>query len=154
MTSVRLQWFGEQQVARTLESYADRHSDATPAWHAIADSFKEASARQFDSSGAYGGDTWAPLSPAYAAWKATRYPGRPILVRDGDLRRSLAESFDIEVIEPTFMIVGSDSDYGVHHQRGGGNLPQRKPVNLPESWRRNAVRTLARFLSTGDPRGA
>jgi len=30
---------------------------------------------------------WAPLSPAYARWKQRHYPGRPLLVLSGKMRR-------------------------------------------------------------------
>lgn len=35
---------------------------------------------------------WPALSPAYAEWKAEKYPGAPILVRTGRLRESLTMS--------------------------------------------------------------
>ena len=33
---------------------------------------------------------WSPLSPKYAAWKATRFPGAPPMIRTGRLFNSVA----------------------------------------------------------------
>lgn len=44
--------------------------------------------RQFATEGRFFGDPWEPLSPAYAAWKASRYPGKSILQAEGKLLRA------------------------------------------------------------------
>lgn len=145
-----LRFYGEAQIDRTLARFADNVSDARPAWEALADRFAKAESRQFRSEGAYGSGGWAPLSPRYAAWKARAYPGKPILERTGDLKRSLTERpFGIEVIEPGFMVLGSAIRYGEYHQSGGPNLPRRRPIELPESERREWVKVLQRFIVTG-----
>lgn len=147
-----LSMFGSTQVERTLLRFGEWASDMRPAWRAIRDDFVEAEREQFDTEGRYGSGDWAPLSPAYAAWKATARPGRPILVFDGLLRASLTDELAIDVIEAHAMAVGSDVDYGLYHQHGTDRMPARPPVDLPESWRRNAVRTVQRFLVTGEAR--
>lgn len=147
---LRLAFYGEHQIDRTLARFAEAASDARPAWEAMADRFAKAEARQFRSEGSYGSGGWAPLSPRYAAWKQRHYPGRRILERTGDLKRSLTDRpFGIEVIEPGFMVLGSAVSYGAYHQAGGPNLPRRRPVELPESERREWVKILQRFIVTG-----
>jgi phage gpG-like protein len=151
--NMRLRFLGEEQIDRTLARFADNVDDARPAWEALADRFGKAEARQFRSEGAYGSGGWAPLSPRYAAWKQQHYPGRPILERTGRLKRDLTvRPFGIEVIEPGFMVLGSALPYGEWHQAGGPNLPRRRPVELPESERREWVRVLQRFIVTGEVR--
>lgn len=143
---------GETQVDRTLTRMADDLDDLRPVWNKLADRFAQVERRQFDTEGGFGSGGWPALSPAYAAWKSANYPGAPILVRTGELRRGLTERpFGIEVIVPKSMTLGSGLEYGRYHQRGGDNLPQRRPVELPESERREWVRTVQRFVMTGRP---
>jgi phage gpG-like protein len=144
---------GETQIDRTLAAYVDNISDATDLWDKLADRFAAAEKRQFNSEGGYGGSTWPDLSPAYAAWKSRAFPGKPILERTGELKRSLtSRPFGIEVLLPGSMVVGSGLPYGPMHQAGGGNLPRRRPVQLPESERRVWVRYIQNFLRTGEVR--
>lgn len=142
---------GEAQIDRTLARFADNVSDALPLWDKLADRFASIERRQFASEGGYGSGGWPALSPRYAAWKARHYPGKPILERDGELKRSLTvRPFGVEVLTPSSMTVGSGIDYGRFHQQGAGNLPQRRPVELPESERRTWVRLIQRFIVTGN----
>lgn len=142
---------GEVQIDRTLARFEENIADAEQLWDKLADRFAKLERRQFASEGAYGSGGWAPLSPTYGAWKAVHYPGKPILERTGLLKESLTRRpFGIEVIEPGFMVLGSGVDYGKYHQAGGGNLPQRRPVELPESERRTWVRLIQRFIRTGN----
>lgn len=144
---------GEVQVDRTLARFEDNIGDARRLWDALADRFAKIERRQFDTEGAYGSGGWPALSPRYAAWKARHYPGAPILVRSGDLRESLTvRPFGIEVIETSFMVLGSGIDYGRFHQHGGGTLPRRRPVELPEGERRTWIRYIQRFVLTGEVR--
>jgi phage gpG-like protein len=142
-------FYGDVQLDRTLERFAESVADATPAWEKMADRFVRVERRQFASEGAYGSGGWAPLSPRYAAWKAAHYPGKPILRRTDDLWRSLTTGPAIRVITPSMMIVGSDVAYGRYHQRGGPKLPRRRPVEFPEAERREWVKILQRFIVTG-----
>lgn len=143
-------FYGDQQLERTLDRFGDAAEDMRPAWDAIAEDFADVERRQFSTEGGYGSGGWAPLSPRYAAWKARAYPGKPILQREGDLVRSLTERpFGIEVILPARMVIGSDVEHGQYHQHGGPRLPRRRPVELPELVRRRWVKIVQRFLVTG-----
>lgn len=144
---------GETQIDRTLARFVDDVTNAEPLWDKLADRFASIERRQFDTQGAYGSGGWPALSPAYAAWKAANYPGKPILRRTDELYNSLTRRpFGVEVIEPGFMVVGSGTEHGKYHQAGGGNLPQRRPVEFPESERRTWVRFIQRFIQTGEVR--
>lgn len=152
-------FYGDTQLERTLDRFAAGAEDATPAWEAIADRFVHVERRQFATEGKSSSGGWAPLSPKYAAWKAQHYPGKPILQREGHLVRSLTRRpLGVERIEPQEAWLGSDIDYGAFHQRGAGNLPRRRPVELTEAERRLWVKILQRFIVTGQaptvgPRG-
>lgn len=141
---------GETQIDRTLARFADNVSDAEPLWDKLADRFASAERRQFASEGGYGSGGWPALSPRYAAWKAKAYPGKPILRREDELYTSLTRRpFGIEVLTPSSMTVGSGTAHGRYHQQGDG-VPQRRPVELPESERRTWVRLIQRFIVTGN----
>lgn len=144
--------FGEEQINRTLLRFADNVHDATPVWEKLAAKFATLEKRQFNSEGQSGSGGWVPLSPTYAAWKRRHFPGRRILERTGDLRKSLTERpFAVEQIEPGFMVLGSDVAYGAFHQRGGDHLPRRRPVELTAYQRTDWIKTIQRFIVTGDP---
>lgn len=143
-------FYGDVQLERTLDRFAEHTEDATPAWEAIANRFAHVERRQFATEGKHGSGGWAPLSPKYAAWKARHYPGKPILQREGDLVRSLTRRpFGIERIEPQQAWLGSDVPYGAYHQNGAGRLPRRRPIELTEAERRLWVKILQRFIVTG-----
>lgn len=148
--NLRLEFFGDTQLDRTLERFSDNVEDARPAWNAMADDFARLETRQFATEGAYASGGWSPLSPRYAAWKATHYPGQPILQREGDLAKSMtSRPLGIEVITPRRMVIGSDVDYGAFHQMGDG-VPRRRPVELRERDRQRWMRALQRFVVTGE----
>jgi phage gpG-like protein len=153
-TSFSFEFYGDVQVERTLTTIADHAQDARPAFSAMARRFTTNNVKQFASEGAHASGGWAPLSPAYAAWKARHYPGRKILARTGRLRRSLTRRpFGVERIEAQSMVIGSDVYYGRFHQTGvpENNLPRRRPVELPENERREWTKIMQRFLLTGRP---
>lgn len=148
MPGVRMhfEFFGDTQIDRTLTAFVERGEDATPAFEAMRARFLDAERRQFDSQG-HG--SWPALSPRYGAWKATHFPGRPLLVRTGDLRRSLTEGPEVSVIQPRRAIFGSAVEYGVYHQQGTSRMPRRKVVDFSEAERRAWVKILERWLTEG-----
>jgi phage gpG-like protein len=143
-----LEFFGEVQLDRELERITDRTADLTPVWDDIIDDFLRLETRQFDTQGVYSGG-WSPLSPAYAARKAREFPGQPILQATGDLMRSLTRGPAVRIVRPQSVMFGSDVEYGRYHQAGTPNMPQRRPVDLPEATRRDWVQRIHRFIVTG-----
>ena len=61
--------------------------DLRPFWPKVVPLFIGWMREQFRTEGRYFNTPWRPLSPAYAAWKQRHYPGRGILIAEGDLRR-------------------------------------------------------------------
>ncbi|WP_040457273.1 phage virion morphogenesis protein [Kribbella catacumbae] len=144
-------FYGDTQLDRTLARFQERPEDARPVWDALADRFATIERRQFKSEGKYASGGWAPLSPQYAKWKAKRHPGAKILHLTGDLERSLTQRpFGVEVIERHSMAIGSNVPYGKYHQNGTDRMPQRRPVEFTEAERARWVRTLQRYLMTGE----
>ena len=94
----------------------------------IRESFNQHAGRQFDSKGAHMGSRWRPLSPGYKAWKSSRYPGKPLMIRSTKLAKSLADKNSPHAIfrhEGRKMAIGSRVPYAIYHQEGRGRLPKR-----------------------------
>lgn len=149
---VRLRFtvYGDTQVDRSIARVENAAADMRPVWEVLRARFLRLEARQFATEGTYSGG-WPALSPPYAAWKARAYPGKTILRRTDDLWRSLVQGPAVAILEPALMILGSDVDYGEHHQKPAipGRPPQRRPIELTENERREWVRIMQRYIITG-----
>lgn len=143
MVRLRFAIDGDVQVSRVLDAATEAVSDLTPAWEQIAEDFRAEEEERF------GGGEWAPLSPAYAAWKARHFPGKGILRRTGRLYESLTgESQDsVADIEPLRLTLGTRTPYAVFHQRGTSRMPARPVIDLSPGFRRTAVRRVQRHLA-------
>jgi hypothetical protein len=82
--------------------------------------------RQFESEGEFGGSPWAPLSPAYEAWKRDNFPGKGILQRTGALKQ--AASRPTRFVTPHTLTLSIESDYLGFHQDGTSRMPARPLV--------------------------
>ncbi|WP_427017868.1 phage virion morphogenesis protein [Pseudarthrobacter sp. P1] len=117
---------GADAFVLVLDRFRQQLANASPAFEAMADHQALINKKQFFSHGAYGSGGWAPLSPAYATWKAHHFPGRGVLERTGDLRESLTDRpFGIDEITDTKMVIGTGVDYAPYHQNGTKNMPAR-----------------------------
>lgn len=143
---VRFSFFGEQQVGRTLEGFAERARDMRPAWERIRSRFIDYEQRWFDSEG--DGD-WPPLSKDYGEWKARHFPGRKILVREGDLKESVLKP-DIDIMEPSYAMFGTADPVAGYHQRGDGRLPRRRVIDISDEEKRLWVKIVERYLVEAD----
>lgn len=138
---------GEAQIDRTLLSYSQALDDMRPAWDTLADRFARAEKRQFDTEGAYGGESWSPLSPKYAAWKAKHYGTMPILQRERHLYTQLtSQPFGVDVRELNMAMFGTALPYAKFHQDGDDNLPKRRVVALTDYEKRAWVKVIQEHL--------
>lgn len=133
---IRVDIEGVKELDRAVLSRADRLSDMRPAWQKIIAALQDYEERMFDAEGAIEGlEKWAPLSDAYAAWKAIHYPGRGILVRTGALKASLTGGGQgIRIVKAKEMVFGTAVPYGIYHQsrRPRRKLPRRAFLRLSE----------------------
>lgn len=89
--------------------------------------------RDFVLEGGNSGASWAPLSPEYATWKASRFPNAGILVRSQALRSSLAGPDAPDAIfrpSGTSLEVGTSVPYARYHQTGTSRMPARPPLRM------------------------
>lgn len=139
MLSVRFSIAGEQQYARGFQALAHEMQDLREPLQRVRDRLVQTTGEQFASEGSHGTGGWQPLSPAYQAWKDEAYPGRPMLVRTGDMRAAFLVDGTRE-LTATRLRWGVDdqrdsegeliADRAMAHQAGRGNVPQRKIVAL------------------------
>jgi hypothetical protein len=72
------------------------------------------------------GRPWAKLNPRYAAWKAKKYPGQPILRATG----TMLDSAYIFTQGNRFLV--RSTDYGPDNQFGIGRQPARPWMGVPD----------------------
>lgn len=125
-------------------------SDWTTFWRErFAPFFYDQIQRDFVLEGGNSGASWAPLSPAYAAWKAQQFPGRGILVRSGALKASLASPDAAGAIfrtTPTALEVGTSVPYAMAHQIGTSRMPQRSPLRVNAAFMSVVGKDLQKFV--------
>lgn len=130
---------GEQQYARAFDAMANEMRDLREPLERVAARLVQTVGEQFRAEGAHGTSGWQPLNPGYQAWKDDAYPGRPILVRTGDMRAAFLTDGTRE-LTASKLVWGVDTqtnsqgeriaDYAMAHQAGRGRVPQRKIVAL------------------------
>src|SRR5688572_12276766 len=115
MVSTRITVDGIEEALLLLSRFEAGANDFRRAWNEIEQDFKEMEEDRFSRSG----PGWAPLNPTYAAWKASRYPSQPLLVRTGNLRYSLTGGAGfISRIDGRQAEFGTSVRHGIFHQRG------------------------------------
>ena len=137
---------GDAEYSRAFDLSARLADDLREPLRDVGAELIGAVSRQFASEGASElGTRWQPLSPAYAAWKQANYPGRPMLVRTGEMRSAAVDARRALTITPRRLTYTVDSDYAIHHHRGEG-VPSRRFVVLSTVTRRSIDRVFASWL--------
>lgn len=136
-----------EEVASRLRLYGKQLSTWRSLWRTIAGRVAAAERRWFATRG---GGTWPELSEDYAAWKARHYPGRPLLVQKGDLRRAatMATRLMHEAAPGEMVLRIDDPKAGFHAPGHAGPVPDRDPLIPTEQIRliaREALRAHVRF---------
>lgn len=74
---------------------------------------------------------YKPLSPAYAARKRVRLPGKPILVATGELKSSVERGGRVVSATDKGAKVRFVNlvEYAIYHQTGTAKMPRRSPVD-------------------------
>ena len=164
---------GLTEVARSFQMAEELTEDLSDPLGEVMDLLLDSVAAQFDTEGeAAAGMRWAPLSDDYAKWKAVHFPGWPILVATGEMKRAMLDREEAVHVGPDLAVYEPISDIAGYHQSGedwfgpawghrigGGtgppyimyphHLPQREMVDLTEELKHEAVdRTFARWIST------
>ena len=124
---------GDEAYQRKLEQLRLHLLDLRGFWPMLVPLVHGFMREQFDSEGSWGGQTWAPLSPAYAIEKARTHPGKSILIREGTLRRAASDMRREQT--PRTLLMWVDDPVAAYHQEGTDRMPARPliPDPLPQS---------------------
>lgn len=146
---------GDVQYARAFDVLESDARDLSDPLGRIGERIRSTIGRQFQTEGAYGGAPWKPLNPEYAAWKESRVGPNPMLVFTGKMRGAMLSerAFTVTprklVYEPQIPPVEGDphGERAAWHQRGSGDNPQRKMVELPLHVRRSMDREFVEWIA-------
>lgn len=132
MNTVRIK--GIKPLNKKLTAHAAKFTDLGPMFLEMITEIGQAEAEWFASSG---GGTWAPLSPEYAAAKAAKFPGKPILIATGELQKSIVTpAAAMRITSPYTMDWVSDRmtegsnpwNLAYLHREGTPTMPSRDPT--------------------------
>lgn len=140
-----------EKVQNLVDDIQDRLTDVKPVFRWAHQVLKKTFAENFTSNGLPVGG-WSPLDAEYAAWKARELPGRPTLVRSGELFRSLSELSDPSVneINKLSATFGTGVKYAGFHQYGTPNMPKRQILFIPQSFLDEFAEKLANYIVEGN----
>lgn len=139
MPEVRIRWAvaGDVLLDRAFTRLSIEIKDFTPALRDAGDVIYTEIEHQFSSEG---DPSWQALSPRYAARKARKYPGKPILQATGAMHDSLTDPAApgaVYDLTPVSIRVGSDLRVGrwclpLIHYAGAdrAGIPERPMVRL------------------------
>lgn len=145
---------GDVQMNHELLALAGRVLDATPAWVAIIADLEHVEKRQFDSEGAEASGGWVELSERWLDYKRQNDYDLRILRMTGALFDSLTQfesPWAVRRITPMGFEFGTRRPYAGTHQRGSGNVPQRRFLELTMERREAYVRAVLGWARTGNP---
>ena len=139
---------GEVQLHRAIQRFTDGVDDLRPLWPEMSQMFYDIEREQFTTEGGAGeSGPWAPLSPRYAAWKASHYGGKGILERSGGLLASLTGGTGaIHETTKDSLRIGTSNRHAMFHQKGTRRMPARKVIDLSERNKRRLMKVLQGYL--------
>lgn len=132
-------------MVRGLRAMRVAVEDLRPLWPHVTRVIRPFIVKNFRTQGTSSGQPWAPLTPAYAAWKARNYPGKPILVREGDLRAHVTGRKGPRVVAaPRWVDYVIDDPKAQYHQHGTRFMVARPLIPRVPHDVQEAVRQAAR----------
>ena len=145
---------GVEAVSRDLLRWSDNATDLHDAMDEVLDLLRDSERRQFDSQGGYGSGGWAELAESTRKRKAALGQDPRILRATGALFDDMTGTggSQIAIARSDGLDFGTTLPYAKVHQHGGGRVPQRPVVQLPERDRRQTIRIIQRYILDGGAR--
>lgn len=126
---------GMRHTTHVIERVAMNARNAKPAMEGVAQIATDAIRDQFRTQGNHFGSGWEKLSPGYRKHKTQARPGRPMLVYDGTLKKTIApvlsRNSGFYQVSGKRMEVGmldAQVPYAKYHQNGTRYMPRREIV--------------------------
>jgi len=95
----------------------------------------------FATEGQIIGEPWAPLNPAYQAWKQVHFPGRGTLERSGTMRGNFRFNYTGD-----YMRLWNPTPYFLKHQLGRERMPRRVMMKIDEARRQAIIHIFERSM--------
>lgn len=131
---------GVEVMNRAFNRVEERISDFRFIWPSFAAEFYAIEREQFASEGAHGlSGKWAPLSPAYKAYKTVAFPGMPILQATTALYQSMTSPDALDSVfrpEVDQLTIGTKREGARVHQR------TRPVISLTEADKRRLQKSI------------
>ncbi len=130
--SASIQVAGIPELTHALSQFS---AEAQTPRRLFLDLMREVVQPAIDKRFSQAGPGWPPLSPQYAAWKAKKFPGRPLLVQTGAMRGALTGlgsqqgSINGNVLDLTPRGIPY---FAVHQLGGGRRIPARPMIVMSE----------------------
>lgn len=142
--------FSDHEARNDIRAIKRRAKDFRPVFKEIRSDLEELWSNNFLENGLPSGG-WKPLDAEYGSWKSAHFPGRPPMIRSGELFRSLSDlrgtPNEIRLKSATF---GTDIKYADFHQTGTRNMPARPVVFFTERYERRWSKMAIDYLADGD----
>jgi len=116
------------RARRKLLAMSQRAENVLPAWNAFLDWFTDGNRQQFGTQGKKWRTPWRELKDTSLAQKRREGWMGDILVRSGDLKRSVSDRpMGLERLGPHDMSAGSNVRWAAYHHRGAprAGIPKR-----------------------------
>lgn len=150
MPNVEIKVDGVNEAIANLLALTARAQMFAPVLIKAKEELHLANSANFTSNGLLVGG-WSPLDPEYAAWKMTRFPGAPPLVRTGRLFASLAGANASSLrMTNTSLSVGTNVEYAKFHQYGTTKMAKRKIVFEPPGFAKKVGSDAASWVARGE----
>jgi len=115
-----------------LTRVEERADNLIPVWQWARNELERSNAANFAQNGLPSGKAWDPLDPQYGAWKSSRFPGMPTLVRTGKLFNSLTNLKGLpNYVRKDSASFGTNVEYAKFHQQGTFKMPKRQILFEP-----------------------
>jgi len=142
---------GVTEVATVFETAMIRQKDLRPAWEEIWEKVvKRGIQSQFRTRGRRYRTPWPPLKERYLRRKLRLFPGRPLLVRTGALKRAAlggygtALSWDEDTL--TWGIKDIPIFYAKYHQFGTRKMAKRPIIGWTPRDMRDTLKILSNWV--------
>lgn len=147
---VQLEAKGITESVTHLGQFAKRARDARPAMRKVRQIMEAGQRKNFQSSGAYIGETWAPLAPGTLARKARKGQDARILRASGALEASLSGGKGKRGgATKTGARAGTAVWYAIF-TKGTKTGPFRRIIGINKRDQLKVSRTVEKFLLTGE----
>lgn len=139
-------------IKKKLAKIKKKIIDLNPVWDDVRNVFFDIENKRFETQNK---GRWRPLSPGYAEWKRQHYPGKPIMVLKGNLKKSLTSMSDktVYIKNKREMTIGTSIEYALAQhfgikKKGLGGLPSRPLIGITKQDANKFKKIINKYLDT------